>query len=350
MKTILILLAAALSAGTVAASDGAVQQTYVYHGALLTASGSVPTERTQKLTFALYAQAEGGTALWEETQEITLDATGTFVAELGCTSSDSAEALTAQLDDATVLTYYLDIRAGDAPALTPRQRLFQTPTVLHAEVGNGSFRDFTVTGDAEVDGALWANTITVEELQLNEENHGLVAVEETATIHTAMEVAAELKLAGQAAVPKIRAKRVEGHLIKGMIVPWFVPEGSSTAIPEGWALCDGTNGTPDLRGRYIRGAGDTTPLGETYDGYRLQVENLPAHTHSGTYRTKEETRNVILSGNNEDGTQWSSGSSSVTLYTEENETEHLPLFSEPPFQEMRFIMYTGEISSDANGN
>ena len=38
----------------------------------------------------------------------------------------------------------------------------------------------------------------------------------------------------------------------GGIIMW---SGSADAIPTGWALCDGTNGTPDLRGRFIVGAG-----------------------------------------------------------------------------------------------
>ncbi len=38
---------------------------------------------------------------------------------------------------------------------------------------------------------------------------------------------------------------------RGMILMW---SGSITEIPRGWALCDGTNGTPDLRGKFIQGA------------------------------------------------------------------------------------------------
>ena len=33
--------------------------------------------------------------------------------------------------------------------------------------------------------------------------------------------------------------------------------GSIVSIPSGWVLCDGNNGTPDLRNRFIVGAGDT---------------------------------------------------------------------------------------------
>jgi hypothetical protein len=28
--------------------------------------------------------------------------------------------------------------------------------------------------------------------------------------------------------------------------------GASSEIPEGWAICDGTNGTPNLIGRFIK--------------------------------------------------------------------------------------------------
>ena len=42
---------------------------------------------------------------------------------------------------------------------------------------------------------------------------------------------------------------------RGMILMW---SGSVTEIPRGWALCDGTNGTPDLRGKFVLGANAET--------------------------------------------------------------------------------------------
>jgi hypothetical protein len=43
-----------------------------------------------------------------------------------------------------------------------------------------------------------------------------------------------------------------GYLVpSGIIVMW---KGSVTTIPDGWALCNGSNGTPDLRDRFIVGA------------------------------------------------------------------------------------------------
>ncbi len=41
---------------------------------------------------------------------------------------------------------------------------------------------------------------------------------------------------------------------KGAILLW---SGSIASIPAGWQICNGSNGTPDLRNRFIVGAGDT---------------------------------------------------------------------------------------------
>jgi hypothetical protein len=39
--------------------------------------------------------------------------------------------------------------------------------------------------------------------------------------------------------------------------------GSIASIPAGWALCNGSNGTPDLRDRFVVGAGNTLAVGAT---------------------------------------------------------------------------------------
>lgn len=46
----------------------------------------------------------------------------------------------------------------------------------------------------------------------------------------------------------------------GIIVLWY---GAIVDIPAGWQLCDGTNGTPDLRNKFIAGAGDTYAVDDT---------------------------------------------------------------------------------------
>ena len=46
----------------------------------------------------------------------------------------------------------------------------------------------------------------------------------------------------------------------GSIVIW---SGTVASIPSGWQLCNGTNGTPDLRNRFIVGAGSSYPVAAT---------------------------------------------------------------------------------------
>lgn len=41
-------------------------------------------------------------------------------------------------------------------------------------------------------------------------------------------------------------------MIRGMIVLWY---GAIADIPDGWVYCDGTNDTPNLKNRFVIGAG-----------------------------------------------------------------------------------------------
>lgn len=62
-----------------------------------------------------------------------------------------------------------------------------------------------------------------------------------------------------------------------VIFMWY---GSIESIPAGWALCDGSNGTPDLRDRFVIGAGSEHPIGNTGGTANLTVLT---HTHAVTF-------------------------------------------------------------------
>lgn len=58
----------------------------------------------------------------------------------------------------------------------------------------------------------------------------------------------------------------------------------------GWHICDGTHGTPDLRGRFILGASDGHVVGSTGGEatHILTAAEMPEHSHTGTTSTNGE--------------------------------------------------------------
>lgn len=66
--------------------------------------------------------------------------------------------------------------------------------------------------------------------------------------------------------------------VRGMIMLW---SGSTNNIPIGWALCNGSNGTPDLRDRFVVGAGSTYAV-NAKGGSKDAVVVSHKHTFSGT--------------------------------------------------------------------
>lgn len=68
-------------------------------------------------------------------------------------------------------------------------------------------------------------------------------------------------------------------LKRGMILDWY---GTPDTVPEGWHICDGTYGTPDLRDKFVLGAGGKYPLNGAggVASFRLTVDMIPEHRHT----------------------------------------------------------------------
>jgi microcystin-dependent protein len=77
----------------------------------------------------------------------------------------------------------------------------------------------------------------------------------------------------------VTATQINTAMPTGGIILW---SGAANAIPTGWLLCDGTSGTPNLRDRFVVGAGSTYAVGATGGAatVTLATTNLPAHTHT----------------------------------------------------------------------
>lgn len=94
----------------------------------------------------------------------------------------------------------------------------------------------------------------------------------------------------------------------GTIVMW---SGAVTDIPDGWVLCDGTNGTPNLQDRFILSINAGENPGATGGEHEkmLSAVNLPSHTHAFTtnyagnhsHGTRVENEDDFDRGNSQGG-------------------------------------------------
>jgi len=157
----------------------------------------------------------------------------------------------------------------------------------------------------------------------------------------------------------------------GGIIMW---SGAVNNIPANWALCDGTNGTPDLRDKFVVGAGNTYAVGTTggasththanagtatlsgnVGATTLSTTQMPNHDHGQRYRTSGTS--VDGSGSASSGgvnpTIWQQNLTTGTTGGGQSHTHSISgsaslagntgsASSLPPYYALAYIMYLGE--------
>jgi hypothetical protein len=68
---------------------------------------------------------------------------------------------------------------------------------------------------------------------------------------------------------------VKNVLPRGTIIAWYGTGAVTIPDPTVWAVCDGTNGTPDLRGKFVSGVSDLASIG-------LDPNGTSFHSHPGS--------------------------------------------------------------------
>jgi hypothetical protein len=107
----------------------------------------------------------------------------------------------------------------------------------------------------------------------------------------------------------------------GGIILW---SGSTGSVPSGWYLCDGTNGTPDLRNSFIVGAGNTYAVGATggtadaivvsHTHTATSTVTDPGHFHTGVFATSGTGNPGVFSNASSSGNT-STATTGITVAT-----------------------------------
>ena len=136
----------------------------------------------------------------------------------------------------------------------------------------------------------------------------------------------------------------------GLIGIW---RGSLGSIPDHWALCDGTGGTPDLIARYPKGA--TSSIGSTGGSLDPHTHTSPSHTHTTSGHAHTMTVGAQNGGTaNVSATATVSVSNGTHTHTHGNTDSTTPTVanstsgtlasttSEPPYEEVAFVQLVEE--------
>ena len=271
-----IIAAIAILAGGAACAATAA---FSYQGRLMTADGTAPLEGVQTLELRLYDTATGGQPLWGRTYSVLLDEDGLFNAEVSDLTGSPLEGMSLDaLDNVFSLcatkTIYVGLTVDSSSGeISPRQKLLAVPYATFANDVAEAKSDFSVSGKLTAQNMSIANSLTASSVSVS----GAASAATLATSGNTMvkgNLTVNGTITGSGIVP-----------VKGIIM-W-----SGSTVPDGWALCDGTHGTPDLRGRFIVGAGQGNGLSNYVVGgtggeekHKLTVEEMPSHRHSYKFK------------------------------------------------------------------
>ena len=137
--------------------------------------------------------------------------------------------------------------------------------------------------------------------------------------------AIETALTDKADITELSGVAFTGNYNDLINIPDAIPAGfigmwSGATIPDGWALCNGENGTPDLRDKFVVGAGSrvvgttggetSASISGTTGATTLTVDQMPSHSHmiagysEVTGSSNMEIVPLSTSGLNAYGSRW----------------------------------------------
>ena len=322
---------AAFAADEGAAAPSAEAYSFTYqaclrdeHGNPIMKDGVV--QRNQNVILRLWNTAtDGDSPLWARKYAVYTDETGLFNLEVsdsvGSEEPAQTNSLVVALTSANAGHLYIGLEVENSSGeIVPRQRLFAVPYAAVANDVRAITQDIPVAGRLSFAGSTGGKlVVSGDGIKQTGENSsefssveaGLVQVGTIRSDGDTVTVDDNLKVTG-----KIYSEANKEEIVPvpvGGIIMWTKSE-----LPEPkahWAICDGQNGTPDLRGRFIVGVNDSTnPNGKNTafsdyevskkggeEVHKLTKDEMPNHNH--TFASYEWVVDKITKESNEpDGT------------------------------------------------
>ncbi len=283
-----------------------------YQGYLTDSSGAPLGNAGPKnydVIFRIWADQFGtGNRMWAEQQTITVDK-GYFSVLLGEGVSYSSEdrpllssvfAPSAISNDRFIDITVKGIGSGMTDAtIAPRVRLLSSPYAFLAGAAlNATNAVFASYANNLVNG-LNAQVITIPTNGTAVSMSGNLNVAGNVTVAQKLAVTGQTTLTGALNAGAILAASVtaSGSIAAnaGFTGYGTIPLGgiimfSGVTAPGGWALCDGTQGTPDLRGRFVLASGSgsgltSRTLGQSNgeETHKLTIAEMPTHAHKENF-------------------------------------------------------------------
>lgn len=155
---------------------------------------------------------------------------------------------------------------------------------------------------------------------------------------------------GPGETPQWGSVTIPDAFFPGMIILW---SGTTATIPTGWALCNGTNGTPNLTDRFVVGAGSNYGVAQTGGSkdaivvsHNHSASSGAAGGHSHTY-TKQSGSVKVDSGGMIGANSYAIGSTTGTTSSVGNHTHSVSVSTKgssgtnknlPPYYALAYIM------------
>ncbi len=334
-----VVLAMAICAQRVYASGHEIS----FQAVLRDEAGKILPSRSQLVEFRVYNEATGGSALWGESYSVLCDDQGLFDVVLGedlGAKIVEGDSLARVIESGYTKELYVGVTCVGAGEMVPRQKLSVAPFAIYGFKAQSASADFKVHGKISV-----GQNMTVQQ-QIDVAND--VTIDGSISVFDGVDVGESVTVSGDYFVEGTHEVRGNiqstdgffgrGTIPLGGIIMW---SGNTSDIPDGWALCDGYEGRPNLIDKFVCGTTVQNELltiaGE--DETKLTIAQIAAHTHSLEYVTAKSKNYGVAGSTNSsnDDNVWRGGTISETRISSATGGDK-PFSNLPPYYVLAYIV------------